>query len=187
MESIAAAGLPHRRKNLYQLSAEDGYNIDPTKKYLAGRMGKTPVSSWKRQTRLLVEYKENKNIGYTADPLRFNYLDNDPTPDLLRFAALVLALQLLSAVIKIPAQDILEAAVLKLRHDLTDLPALPQPAVDLRGDRGGQLPAARVLAGVGGRVVVGGGARCDVVVDDPHVGVAEGLDALELEGAVALL
>lgn len=55
------------------------------------------MSSWKRQTRLLVEYKEE--IGYTADPLRFNYLDDDPSPDLLRFAALVLTLQLLAAII----------------------------------------------------------------------------------------
>lgn len=99
---------------------------------------------------------------------------------------LVLALQLLPAIVQIPAQDVLETAVLELRHDLADLPALPQPRVDFSGDLRRQLPAARVLAGVGWRVVVGGGPGCDVVVDDPHVAVAEGLDALELERAVAL-
>lgn len=100
---------------------------------------------------------------------------------------LILALQLLSAVVQIPAQHVLEAAILQLGHDLADLPALAQPAVDLGSNLGRQLAGAGVLAGVGGRVVVGGGARGDVVVDDPHVAVAEGFDALKLEGAVAFL
>lgn len=105
----------------------------------------------------------------------------------LRLAALVLAFQLLAAIIQVATEDVLEAAIFEFRHDLADLPALPKPPVDLGRDGRRELPTARVLARVRRRVVVCSRAGRDVVVDDPHVGVAECLDALELEGAVALL
>lgn len=36
-------------------------------------------------------------------------------------------------------------------------------------------------------MVVGGGSGGDMVVDNPHIAIAEGLDTLELEGTIALL
>lgn len=48
--------------------------------------------------------------------------------------ALVFALQLLPTVVQVSTQYILETAVLQLGHNLADLPALSQPAVNLGRD-----------------------------------------------------
>lgn len=105
----------------------------------------------------------------------------------LRPGPLVVSLQLLPTIVHVSAQHVLKAPILQLLHDLADLPARPQEPIDLARDRGRQLARSRILGGVGRRVIVVRRAGGDVVVDDPLVAVAERLDALELEGAVALL